>query len=223
MLTKTLLFVFPLFGGLVACAAPLNAQDTEASDPAEAALTAGGSKRIMDACTVTAIGAAAVDAFGDNNLQHFVGLTVDGAPGATDGVIKYTVTTENDEDGATDRKLVVAQRGSSCTVKSMDPLDGKMPTAHDIQSAYKAVVDDCTVVALDSAAKLAFASGNDLQHLHGFSLDDGDPATSNLLKYSITIGNAEDGDTTFAVSVKEILDLNTGKTTCTVKSAAAKK
>jgi hypothetical protein len=103
-------------------------------------------------------------------------------------------------------------------VKSIDPLDGKMPSAKDASDAYAAVIDDCTFIALDAAAKLAFATGNDVQHLHGLSLDDGDPATSGILSYTITIGNAEDGDTDFAAKVKQTIDFSTGKSTCVVQS-----
>jgi hypothetical protein len=213
-----------LFVLLAACASPSQTEDPAASSPAGEALSEGSHEsRILDACTVTAIGAAAADAFGDNNLQHFVGLTMDGTPGAEDGTITYTVTTENDEDGATDRKVVVDERGASCTVKTIEPLDGKMPSAKDAKDAFKAVVDDCTHVALEATAKVAFATGNDLQHLHGLSLDDGDPAVDGVLAYTITIGNGEDGDTDFVAKVKQTIDRSTGKSTCVVQSASEKK
>src|SRR5262249_15321921 len=159
-----------------------------------------GADRVTDACTATAIGAAAADAFGGNNLQHLVGLTVDGAPGVQDGQIAYEVTTSNDEDGATTRKVLVVERGSSCGVASIKPLDFKKPSASDIKSSFKAVVDECTTVAIDAAAKKAFETNN-LQHLHGLALD-GDPAADGQLKYTITLGNEEDGDTNYAVSVQ---------------------
>jgi hypothetical protein len=223
MLGKILPVAVLSLASLAACASSTapTTRETDATGTAEA-LSTPHANRIMDGCTVSAIGAAAADAFGDNNLQHLVGLTVDGAPGAEDGTITYTVTTENDEDGATDRKVVVTEKGDKCDVKSIDPLDGKMPSAKDAKDAYTAVVDDCTFVALESAAKLAFATGNDLQHLHGLSLD-GDPAVEGVLSYTITIGNAEDGDTDFAAKVKQTINLSTGKSTCVVQSVKEKK
>jgi hypothetical protein len=94
-----------------------------------------------------------------------------------------------------------------------------MPSPSIAARAFKAVVDTCTTVALDAAAKLAFAGGNDLQHLHGLDLNDGDLAGDGLLRFTITLGNVEDGDTDYAVSIQQTINRSTGRSTCTLKSA----
>jgi hypothetical protein len=207
---------------LLAACSGANLDEATVSHGDEALSSTRNAEKVTDACTAAAIGVAAADAFGDNNLQHLVGLTVDGTPGVGNGRITYEVTTSNDEDGETTRKVVALQRGPKCTISSIAPLDGTMPSATNAEKAFKAVVDTCTSAALEAAAKLAFAGGNDLQHLHGLRLDDGDLAVAGLLKFNVRIGNVEDGDTDYAVSVQQEINHSSGRSTCTVKSATQK-
>jgi hypothetical protein len=206
---------------LAGCGSSVTSQLSGASEEQAVDSDSKNAAKVIDACTQAAIGSAAADAFVDNNLQHLTFFRVDGAPGITDGKLTYNVTTSNDEDGDTERTVVVQEHGSSCTVSSVKPLDGaKIPSASSARSAYQAVIDTCTMVAIDRAAKKALLENN-LQHLHRLSLDDGDPAQEGTLKYSVTLGNEEDGDTVYAVAVKQAINFSTGRSSCTVQSVSA--
>jgi hypothetical protein len=171
---------------------------------------------VMDDCVQVAVSAAAVKAFGDSNLQHLESLSVDGDL-ATDGDLTVTITTGNDEDGDTTRKVEVAQKVNTNTGKitcKVTKIDGKATSPAFNEKALKAIVDDCTGVAIVAAQKIS----SNYWHLYGLKLD-GDPAQSGDLKYVVTQGNDEDGDTDYNVDVKQTIDLSTGKSTCKVTSA----
>ena len=172
---------------------------------------------VVDSCVQTAIGAAAVKAFDDSNLQHLYGIAVDGDL-ATEGLLTITVTTGNDEDGSADRVVKILQKidatkgTSTCTVQQ---IDGKVPgDLSKSQAAFDNLVDPCFGKAVLAAQKIS----DNYWHLYGMKVD-GDLAVTGKLAYTITQANDEDGDTNFAVAAALSIDPSNGKETCAVTSA----
>ena len=183
------------------------------------ALSAGASTawtKLVDPCVQAGIGAAAKTVLtGDE--EHLYGFNVDDGDLAVSGALSLTVTTGNDEDGNTDHKVAVTEAVDDTTgaiTCKVTKVDDAAPPSGSTTSDFKEIVDTCTTVAITQANKLS----SNYWHLYGLQVDD-DLAVTNLIKYTVTGGNDEDGPTDYLVSIQMTVDASTGKVACGVKSA----
>ena len=199
----------------VACSSAPSASSATGDD-ALSADTSSAWLTQVDPCVQAGIGAGAKAAL-TGNFEHLYGFNVDSGDLAVSGTLKMTVTTGNDEDGNTDHKVSVTETvddntgGITCKVTAVD---GATPPTGSTKSDFEEITDSCTRTAIVSAQKIS----SNYWHLYGLQVD-GDLAETNLIKYTVTGGNDEDGATDYLVSVQMNVNETTGKITCSTKSA----
>jgi hypothetical protein len=189
---------------------------SSAQDDALSADSSSAWTKLVDPCVQASIGAAAKAAL-TGNFEHLYGFNVDDGDLAVSGALSMTVTTGNDEDGNTDHKVAVSETVDESTgaiTCKVTKVDAETPPSGSTTSDFKEIVDPCTAVAITQANKLS----DNYWHLYGLQVD-GDLASTNLIKYTVTGGNDEDGPTDYLVSIQMNVDETTGKAACLVKSA----
>jgi hypothetical protein len=199
----------------VACSSAPSSSST-AQDDALSTDSSSAWLDLVDPCVQAGIGAGAKAAL-TGNFEHLYGFNVDDGDLAVTNALDMTVTTGNDEDGNTDHKVSVAETvddntgGITCKVTA---IDGAEPPSGSTKSDFEEITDSCTRTAIVAAQKLS----DNYWHLYGLQVD-GDLASTNLIKYTVTGGNDEDGPTDYLVDVQMTADEDTGKITCKVTSS----